>query len=103
MVKEKCYKSWGFVCVMPRISVEKVEKISEQILSYLYGVFPRLVFTVEVAREIARDEEFVKRLLLGLEGKGLVVGVRKNSKGEDYKVRARWRLSGRAHEIYSKA
>lgn len=88
---------------MPRISKEKIEKISEQILSYLYGVFPRMVFTVEVAREIARDEEFVKRLLLELEGKGLVVGVRKNSKGEDYLARMRWRLSNRAHEVYSRA
>ena len=88
---------------MPRISVEKIERISEQILSYLYGVFPRLVFTVDVARELARDEEFVKRLLLDLEGKGLVIRVAKNSKGEDYRARMRWRLSGRAHGVYSAA
>ena len=88
---------------MPRISKEKVEKISEQILSYLYGVFPRMVFTVEVAREIARDEEFVKRLLFELQGKGLVVGVDKNSKGKIYSRRLRWRLSNRAHEVYSRS
>ncbi len=74
---------------MPRISEEKIEKISEQILSYLFGVFPRLVFTVDVARELARDEEFVKRLLLGLEEKGLVVRGSKNSKGEIYLKRMR--------------
>ena len=88
---------------MPRISDVKIERISEQILSYLYGVFPRLVFTVDVARELARDEEFVKRLLLELEKKGLVVRVAKNSKGEDYLKRMRWRLSGRAHAIYAGA
>ena len=88
---------------MPRISSEKIEKISEQILSYLYSVFPKLVFTVDVAREIARDEEFVKGLLLGLEEKGAVVRVDKNSKGEVYKARMRWRLSGRAHAVYSGA
>lgn len=88
---------------MPRISDEKIEKISEQILSYLYSVFPRLVFTVDVAREIARDEEFVKRLLGDLQGKGLVVGVDKNAKGEVYARRLRWRLSNRAHEVYSRS
>ncbi len=88
---------------MPRISDEKIEKISEQILSYLYSVFPRLVFTVEVARELARDEEFVKRLLLGLEEKGLVVRVSKNSRGEVYLKRMRWRISNRAHEVYNRA
>ena len=88
---------------MPKISDAKIEKISEQILNYLYGVFPKLVFTVDVAREIARDEEFVKRLLLGLEEKGAVVRVGKNSKGEDYLARMRWRISNRAHEVYSAA
>lgn len=88
---------------MPKISEVKVERISEQILSYLYGVFPKLVFTVDVARELARDEEFVKRLLLGLEGKGLVVRVDKNAKGEVYLKRMRWRISNRAHEVYSRA
>ena len=81
----------------------KIEKISEQILSYLYGVFPKLVFTVDVARELARDEEFIKRLLLDLEGKGLVVKVDKNADGEVYLKRMRWRISNRAHEVYSRA
>jgi hypothetical protein len=89
--------------VMPRISKEKVEKISEQILFYLYGVFPKLVFTVDVARELARDEEFVKRLLLDLEGKKLVVRVSKNANGDAYLKRMRWRISNRAHEVYSRA
>jgi len=88
---------------MPTISDEKVEKISEQILFYLYEVFPRLVFTVDVARELARDEEFVKKLLLGLEKKGLVVRVGKNSNGVSYLKRMRWRISNRAHEVYSRA
>ncbi|HDL02200.1 MAG TPA: hypothetical protein ENH20_00010 [Candidatus Pacearchaeota archaeon] len=87
---------------MPIISDVKIERISEQILGYLFGVFPRLVFTVDVARELARDEEFIKRLLLGLEKKGLVVRVDKNSKGEVYLKRMRWRISNRAHEVYSR-
>ena len=97
----KDYKGVLFVVGMPRISDVKIERISEQMLSYLYSVFPRLVFTVDVAPEIARDEEFVKRLLLGLEAKGLVLRVSKNANGGDYLKRMRWRLSGRAHEIYA--
>ncbi|MFH0808729.1 MAG: hypothetical protein V1888_03905 [archaeon] len=87
---------------MPNISNEKIEKISEQILSYLFSVFPKLVFTVDVARELARDEEFVKRLLLDLEKKGLVVRVSKNSEGVEYLARMRWRVSNKVHEVYSR-
>ena len=70
---------------MPKISDVKIEKISEQILSYLYGVFPRLVFTVDVARELARDEEFVKRGAFSLIA-GLAVHDKKaeDSKFEDF-------------------
>ena len=100
---EKYYKIRKIVWYMPRISDEKIERISEQIVFYLYGVFPKLVFTSDIARELARDEEFVKRLLLGLEEKGLVLRVGKNSKGVDYLKRMRWRISNRAHEIYSAA
>jgi hypothetical protein len=101
--KKKEYKGSFVSFRMPKISVEKIERISEQILSYLYGVFPKLVFTVDVARDIARDEEFVKRLLLDLEMKGLVVRVAKNPKGEDFKRRMRWRISNRAYDVYSAA
>jgi predicted transcriptional regulator with HTH domain len=87
---------------MPTISKEKIEKISEQILSYLFSVFPKQVFTVDVAREIARDEEFVKELMMNLEKKGLVLRIDKNSLGTKYARRIRWRLSGRAHEVYSR-
>lgn len=87
---------------MPRISNEKVEKILEQILSYLYSVFPKQVFTVDVAKDLARDEEFIKKLLFDLEKKGLVLRIDKNPNGSIYSRRLRWRLSGKAHEIYSK-
>lgn len=88
---------------MPKISDVKIERISEQILSYLFGVFPKLVFTADVARELARDEEFVKRLLLGLEKKGAVIRVNKNSNGDVYLKRMRWRISNRAHAVYAVA
>jgi len=88
---------------MPQISKQKKEKIQEQILSHLYSIFPKQVFTAEIAREIARDEEFIKSLLADLEKKELVVKVNKNPDGNIYSRRLRWRLSNKAQEAYSKA
>ncbi len=85
---------------MPRISKEKTDKIEEQILLFLYTIFPKQVFTVDIARELARDEEFVKKLLFDLEKKELVVKIDKNFQGVKYEKRSRWRISNKAHEIY---
>lgn len=87
---------------MPRISKQKEEKISEQILFHLYNIFPKQVFTSDIAKEIARDEEFVKKLLILLNKRDLVIKVDKNSKGSTYLRRIRWRLSNEAHQAYSK-
>lgn len=87
---------------MPRISKEKRDRVQEQILQFLFHSFPKQLFTADIAREIARDEEFIKSLLLDLEKKELIVRVNKNSKGIDYLRRIRWRLSNQVHELYSK-
>jgi len=87
---------------MPTISVEKRSKIKEQILFYLYQIFPKQVFTAEIARETARDEEFMKVLLGEMLKDELVVKVDKNPKGVKYLIRLRWRLSNKAHEAYAK-
>jgi len=86
---------------MPRISEEKRKKISEQILYYLYTIFPKQIFTVDVAREIARDEEFTKQILIDMEKKGLIVKIDKNPQGIKYELRLRWRISNKAHAAYS--
>jgi len=83
-----------------KISKQKQEKISEQILALLYPLFPKSMFTSHIAREIARDEEFTKRILLNLKNKGLVVEIKKNMKGEQYLKRIRWRLSNLTFEAY---
>ena len=92
-----------FLYDMPMISDEKIEKISEQILLCLFSVFPRQIFTVDVARELARDEEFIKRLLLDLEKKGLVLRIDRSSKGIRYARRMRWRISNKAYDVYKRA
>jgi predicted transcriptional regulator with HTH domain len=87
---------------MPRISQEKRDKISEQILSYLFSVSPQSKFTVDVAKNIARDEEFTKSILLELKSKSVIVEVNKNASGKQFIRRQRWRLSNQAYEAYQK-
>ena len=83
-----------------KISDQKKEKIFEQILAYLYSINPRSAFTVQIAYEIARDEEFVKKLLLNLKKKGFVTEIKKNPQGTPYIRRIRWKLSDKTYEVY---
>lgn len=83
-----------------KISNEKREKIYEQILAVLYSNFPRALFTFHVAREIARDEEFVKELLSDLCKKKLIIEIKKNSKGVLYKKRLRWKMNDLVYKKY---
>ena len=72
----------------------------EQILHYLYQSFPRNPFTAEIAREIARDEEFIKKLLLELKEKNFVLVIRKGKKGEIFSRRLKWKLTNKVYDIY---
>ena len=83
-----------------KISQQKREKISEQILSLLYSINPKSYFTSQIAQEIARDEEFIKSLLLELKSKKLVAQIVKNPQGIEYLRRSRWKLSNDAYEAY---
>jgi len=83
-----------------KISEKKRDKISEQILALLFSISPKPIFTSHIADEIARDEEFTKKLLLDLKKKRLVIDVKKNPKGIDYIRRARWKLSDSAYQAY---
>ncbi len=85
-----------------KISEQKKEKILEQILATLYSSSPKPLFTMNIAREIARDEEFVKFLLLSLKKKGLVTEIKKNPEGKSYLKRSRWVLSDIAYQTYKK-
>ena len=98
----KTFKTKPYINYMPKISEQKIEKISEQILYYLYSIFPKQVFTSDIARETARDEEFTKYLLKELEKKELVIKINKNPQGFQYSRRLRWRISNKAHKIYKR-
>lgn len=82
------------------ISNQKKEKIFEQILAHLYSITPKPAFTAHIAKEIARDEEFVKKLLLELKGRGLLVEIKKNLEGKEYKKRSRWKLGEKTYLLY---
>lgn len=83
-----------------KISDKKKEKISEQILALLFSVSPKPLFTFNIAQEIARDEEFVKNLLLNLKKKNLVIEIKKNPLGTDYSRRSRWKLPDNVYQFY---
>lgn len=83
-----------------KISQSKEEKILEQIISFLYSISPRPAYTAHIAKELARDEEFIKKLLKKLKLKEIIIEINKNSKGKVYLKRARWRLSERAYKVY---
>ncbi|MBS3071355.1 hypothetical protein J4408_00015 [Candidatus Pacearchaeota archaeon] len=87
---------------MPKISEEKKKKVQEHILHYLFSVSPQALYTSDIAKEIARDEEFTKFLLLSLKDKNLVTEVKKNASGKDYIKRQRWIISSQAFAAYSK-
>ena len=86
-----------------KLSEEKRRKISEQILAILFSNSPNSVFTSFIARETARDEEFIKRLLFDMKIKNLVIEIKKNSKGKKYTRRTRWSLSDVAYNAYKKS
>lgn len=83
-----------------RLSKEKRDKICEQVLSFLYHIYPQARFTAELAREIIRDEEFIKVLMFELKNKNLVVSIKQNPKGKFYSRRLRWRLTPQAYQAY---
>ena len=86
-----------------KISDKKRDKISEQVLALLYSLPLKPVFTSHIAQEVARDEEFVKNLLLELKEKNLVTEIKKNPDGKPYLKRSRWRLSDLAYRAYNGA
>ncbi len=83
-----------------RLSQEKKDRISEQILSYLYHSFPKTPFTATISKELARDEEFIKKILFELQSKGLVTPIKRNPKGLAFIRRIKWRLSNKVYNIY---
>ncbi len=73
---------------MSRISKKNFERIASDVASALYSHYPVPLTTRAVAREVARDNEFTKRVLLFLESRKIVLSVKK-----DYERWVKWKLS----------
>lgn len=83
-----------------KISRAKEEKIKEGIIHLLFESSPKALFTAAIAQHLARDEEYVKKLLFDLEQSNLVIPVRKNPKGKIYSRRTRWLLDTKVYDAY---
>ena len=83
-----------------QLSKEKRDRIAEQILSNLYHNYPKAFFTAQIAKDVARDEEFIKTLLQELKTKDLINAIKKNPEGTFYSRRIRWMLSPKAFDAY---
>jgi len=86
---------------MPRISPKTKDRIAEHVLAHLFSCTPEPAYTNAIARELARDEEFIRSVLGELEQKKLVVKITKNNQGVPLARRTRWRLSNTAFEAYN--
>ena len=83
-----------------KIAQKKKEKICEQIIFYLFSENPKAIFTSHIANEIARDEGYIKKLLLELKDKKIVTEIKKNKEGYNYLKRTRWKLTPEIFESF---
>lgn len=86
---------------MSRVSKKTFDKVAEDALAVLYDNYPAAVSTRIVAGEMARDKQFVARVLEFLRGKGFVEKWTKSKGGEDYERWMKWRLTKQAYDKYS--
>ena len=87
---------------MSKISEKKMEKIKEGILSVLFDAGMRGMFTKQISDEIARNDEFVLKLLKDLEKQKIVKQINKTKKGADFVRRKQWTLTNKAYDTYKK-
>jgi len=85
---------------MSKISQKKIEKIKEDILSTLFEAGMRGMFTKQISEEIARNDEFILKLLIDMEKQKLVKQMIKTKKGTEFIRRKQWTLTNKAYEAY---
>ena len=80
---------------MSKLSEKKIEKIKNDVLFVLFENNLKPLYTKHIADELARDDEFVLRLLKGLEKNNLIKQVNK----KDLR-RKRWVIGDEAYKKY---
>lgn len=77
---------------MVKLSSKTIQLLRDDILSILYDRPLEAMYTNQIAMELRRDKEFVKKLLLDMKKDGYVDEISKNKKGHSYQTRKRWRI-----------
>jgi len=85
---------------MSKISEKKIKKVKEEILSVLFDSGMRGMFTNQISEEIARNDEFILRLLKEMEKQKIVKQMKKTKKGTEFIRRKQWTLTNKAYEAY---
>ena len=75
---------------MSKISNNTINLLKDDIISILFEDQLKPLLTIQIARELRRDKEFTKKLLLELKNKGILNEIKKNNKGKDYLKRSKW-------------
>jgi len=78
---------------LSRISQRTFGKVAESALAFLNERYPEAVTCREVAEELARDNEFVAKVLFFLKEKGLAMQVTASPRGRDYVRWTKWTLT----------
>ena len=86
---------------MVRLSEETTKLLKEDILSILYERPLVPLFTYQISRELRRDNEFTKTLLLNLKEEGLVEEIKKGKTGV-FLARRKWKIPNKVLEVMSK-
>ena len=82
---------------MSKISLNKIERIKEEILRTLYESYPEFKYTYQISDAVIRDDEFVLNLLKELKKLDLVT-ILEESKGNN--IKRKWSLTSLTYEKY---
>lgn len=85
---------------MSKISKKNIKKIEEDVLRIVFDAGLAGIFTFKIAEELARDDEFVLRILKGLEKNEIIRQVKKSGKGHEYYRKRKWVMTTNAYEKY---
>ncbi len=77
---------------MVKLSEKTIKLLKDDIISILYERPLEAMFTNEIAKELRRDNEFTKKLLLELKKESLIEQVKKNKRGQQYLTHLKWRI-----------
>ncbi len=83
---------------MSKISERNIDKIKNEILYLLYESKLKGIYTKKIADEVARDDEFVLRLLKDLEREKIVKTVNLNK--IKFVRRKKWLMTEEAYKKY---